>query len=48
MLGIVLKAFLKLDGLWCPSVNADAFATLRAYYDLDLWPPESNQAISGG
>ena len=30
-----------------PSVDENAFATLTVCCDLDLWPPESNQVISG-
>ena len=26
------------DGLWCPRVDVDAFATSTACCDLDLWP----------
>jgi len=35
------------DKLWCPSINVDDFTTSKAC-ELDLWPPESNQVISGG
>jgi len=30
------------------SVDVDIFDTSMACYDLDLWPPESIQIISGG
>jgi len=37
---------LKLaDGLQHPSVDVDAFTTLTACCDLDLWPPEFNPVI---
>jgi len=36
------------DGLQCPRVDVDAFATSKACGDLDLWPPESNQVMSRG
>ena len=37
---------LKLDGLWCPSVDVDVFITSTAYCDPDLWSPKSNHVIS--